>query len=87
MCKQFYDHFFNWGLKDEINKLSAIRARNGINPKSNCRILAADGDLYLAAIDEKVILKLGSRYDVGNLIPPGYRVSTSGKDYCVWEKQ
>lgn len=83
---QFYDHFFDWGLKEEIVKLIAIRSRNGIRPDSNCRIIASDADLYLAAIDEKIISKIGSRYDVGNLVPPGFHVSASGNNYAVWEK-
>ncbi|XP_021831731.1 alpha-amylase-like [Prunus avium] len=83
----FYDHFFDKGLKEEITKLIAIRSRNGIKPDSTLRILASDADLYVAAIDEKIIAKIGSRYDVGNLVPPTYQIATSGKDYAVWEKK
>ncbi|CAJ2675420.1 unnamed protein product [Trifolium pratense] len=81
----FYDHFFDWGLKDQIAKLTAIRKRNGINEKSTVNILAADADVYVAKIDNKVIVKLGPKTDVGNLIPPNFRVSASGQDYAVWE--
>ncbi|PIA46294.1 hypothetical protein AQUCO_01500064v1, partial [Aquilegia coerulea] len=56
----FYDHVFDWGLKDEIVKLVAIRSRNGIKPDSSLRIIVADPDLYLAAIDEKIIAKIGT---------------------------
>ncbi|XP_074580147.1 alpha-amylase isozyme 3A-like isoform X2 [Curcuma longa] len=83
----FYDHMFDWGLEKEIRQLSAIRARNGIHPASALRILTAEADLYVAMVDEKVIAKIGSRYSVGNLIPPGFHIVASGKDYCVWEKQ
>ncbi|KAG9450981.1 hypothetical protein H6P81_010946 [Aristolochia fimbriata] len=83
----FYDHFFDWGLKEEISKLAAIRLRNGIRPSSGCRIMKAEADLYVAVIDEKVIVKIGSRYDVGPVIPPGFQVSATGKDYAVWEKK
>ncbi|KAI0499074.1 hypothetical protein KFK09_019975 [Dendrobium nobile] len=82
----FYDHIFLWGLKDEISKLAAIRTRNGINPSSNLRIIAHDSDLYVAAIDEKIIAKIGSRYDVGNLVPSNFKLATSGNNYAVWEK-
>ncbi|OVA10471.1 Alpha amylase [Macleaya cordata] len=82
----FYDHFFEWGLKEEITKLAAIRSRNGIRPSSTIRIIAADADLYVAAIDEKIIAKIGPRYEVGNLVPPNFKVVASGKDYAVWEK-
>ncbi|KAK9942099.1 hypothetical protein M0R45_007788 [Rubus argutus] len=82
----FYDHFFDWGLKDEISKIVAIRSRNGIKPDSTVHILAADADLYVASIDDKIITKIGPRFEVGNLVPPAYKVATSGKDYAVWEK-
>ncbi|KAI3465357.1 hypothetical protein Pfo_022020 [Paulownia fortunei] len=83
----FYDHFFDWGKKEEISKLSAIRARSGITATSKVEILAADADLYVAKIDDKVITKIGPKMDLGNLIPPNFQVSASGIDYAVWEKQ
>ncbi|XP_073143721.1 alpha-amylase [Henckelia pumila] len=83
----FYDHFFDWGKKAEIAVLCAIRARNGIAATSKVEILAADADLYVAKIDDKIISKIGPKYDVGNLIPPNFQVSASGNDYAVWEKK
>ncbi|KAF9604788.1 hypothetical protein IFM89_010329, partial [Coptis chinensis] len=83
---QFYDHLFDWGLKEEIGKLTAIRSRNGIQPNSAVRIIISDADLYVAAIDEKIIAKIGSRFELGNVIPPNFRIATSGNDYAVWEK-
>lgn len=82
----FYDHFFEWGLKEEIVKLASIRTKNTINESSNVNIMTADADLYLAMIDGKIIVKLGSRYDIGNLVPSNFKIVASGKDYCVWEK-
>jgi len=82
----FYDHFFDWGFKDEIAALVAVRKRNGITPASELTILEYDGDAYLAEIDGKVIVKIGSRYDVSALIPAGYQVVADGNDYAVWEK-
>ncbi|CAN6465928.1 unnamed protein product [Victoria cruziana] len=82
----FYDHYFDWGLDKEIKMLSGIRANNGIRPQSSVEILAAERDVYVAKIDGKIITKIGSRYDVGGLVPPGFRLATSGKDYAVWEK-
>jgi alpha-amylase len=75
-------------MKTEIQNLTAIRKRNNINANSNCRIITAEGDLYMAAIDEKIVMKIGSRYDVGNLAPPSpdFSIVASGNDYCVWEK-
>ncbi|OIW21514.1 hypothetical protein TanjilG_05523 [Lupinus angustifolius] len=81
----FYDHFFDWGLKEEIAKLTAIRLKNGISSKSSVNILAADADLYVAEIDKKIIVKIGPKMDLGKLIPSNFSVATSGKDYAVWE--
>lgn len=83
----FYDHLIDWGLKEPISKLSGIRTRNGINSRSTVRILAAEAELYMAAIDDKIIMKIGPKLDLGNLLPSSYQVSTSGQDYAVWEKK
>ncbi|XP_043710030.1 alpha-amylase [Telopea speciosissima] len=83
----FYDHFFEFGIRENIHTLTAIRSRNGIKPTSTVRILASESDLYVAMIDEKVIAKIGSRYEVGNIIPSTFQISTSGESFCVWEKK
>lgn len=77
---------FDWGFKEQISELATIRSRNGIHPGSSLRIMVSDSDLYVAAIDEKIIAKIGPRYDVGNVVPSNYRIVASGNDYCVWEK-
>lgn len=84
---QFYDHFVDWGLKDEITKLVTIRRKNGISETSQVNILASDSDLYVAAIDGKIITKIGPKMDLGNLVPSNYQLATSGKDYAVWAKK
>ncbi|XP_021849650.2 alpha-amylase [Spinacia oleracea] len=83
----FYDHYMQWGLKEEIVKLTSIRQRNAISETSSVNIMASNADLYAAMIDGKIIVKLGTRTDLGNLIPSNFKVSTYGNDYCVWEKQ
>ncbi|KAL6911547.1 hypothetical protein ACP4OV_000352 [Aristida adscensionis] len=82
----FYDHFFDWGLKNEIEHLVSIRNRHGIHSESELRIIEADADLYIAEIDGKVITKLGPRYDVEHLIPEGFQIVAHGDGYAVWEK-
>ncbi|KAK9757266.1 hypothetical protein RND81_01G152700 [Saponaria officinalis] len=83
----FYDHLFNETMKEEIIKMASIRARNEIDATSNVNIMAADADLYVAMIDEKVIVKIGSRTDIGNIVPSNFKLATSGNDYAMWEKQ
>ncbi|CAH9078022.1 unnamed protein product [Cuscuta epithymum] len=82
----FYDHFFDWGLKDPISTLISIRKRNGITETSGVEILAADADLYIAKINGNVIVKIGPNGDLKNLVPSNYVLATSGKDFAVWEK-
>ncbi|PAN12759.1 hypothetical protein PAHAL_2G289400 [Panicum hallii] len=82
----FYDHVFDWNLKREITALAAVRRRNGIKAGSKLRILAAESDLYVAMVDERVIAKIGPRFDVGGVIPPGFKIAAHGDGYCVWEK-
>lgn len=84
----FYDHFYDWGLKEEIKTLIDVRKRNDINAKSKVHICCAEHDLYVAKIDDRVILKMGPRYDIGDLAPncDEYKIAAVGKDYCVWEK-
>ncbi|GJN39340.1 hypothetical protein PR202_gb28451 [Eleusine coracana subsp. coracana] len=82
----FYDDFFEWGFKDEIAALVAVRKRNGIEPTSILTILEHDADAYVAEIDGKLIAKISSRYDVSHLIQEGFQLAAHGKDYAVWEK-
>ncbi|XP_037426225.1 alpha-amylase isozyme 3D-like [Triticum dicoccoides] len=82
----FYDHMFEWNLKVELAKLAAIRARNGVHAGSKLRIVVADADLYVAVVDERVFVKIGTRYDVGGAVPSDFHIPAHGKDYCVWEK-
>jgi len=58
----------------------AVRKRNGITPASELTILKYDGDAYVSQIDDKVIMKIGSRYDVSALIPAGYQVVAHGNE-------
>ncbi|KAM7517071.1 hypothetical protein LguiA_006654 [Lonicera macranthoides] len=73
-------------MNDELS-LSKIRTRNGISATSKAQIMASDSDIYIAMIDNKVIVKIGPKHDVGNLIPPNCRIASSGKDYRVWEEK
>nr|CAA39776.1 alpha-amylase [Oryza sativa Japonica Group] len=82
----FYDQVFDWNLKQEINALAATRKRNGINAGSKLRVLAAESDMYVAMVDERVITKIGPRIEVGNIIPSDFHIVAHGNDYCVWEK-
>ncbi|EHA8586484.1 alpha-amylase isozyme 3D [Cocos nucifera] len=85
--KAFYDHLLTMGLKESITQVAAVRTRNGIHPGSTLRIIVAEKDLYIAAIDEKIIAKIGQRdaFD-GSIIPSNFNVTLSGEHYALWEK-
>ncbi len=80
----FWDHFYDWGLHDDIKELIAIRKANGIHSGSTLDIKAAQGNLYAAEIDGVVAMKIGS----GNWSPAGsgWTLKASGNNYAVWEK-
>ncbi|KAI8471662.1 MAG: alpha-amylase [Monoraphidium minutum] len=88
----FWEHYFDWGapLRGAIDSLIQVRLRNGISSESKLTIHAAEGDMYMAEIDGKVLVKLGPRMDMGSHAPApgsGWAVAASGDDYCVWEKK
>ena len=65
-----------------------FRKRNGINSRSELKIVVAEGDFYFATVDDKLAVKLGPRYDMGDLEPrDGWKIAASGKNYAVWERQ
>lgn len=90
MFWQFYDHFFDWGLGEKIKELVEIRRRNDIRANSICTILVAEGDLYMVSIDDnKLIVKIGPRFDIGGLAPSSqdFDIVAVGHEYCVWERK
>ena len=88
-ASQFYDHYYDWGHKKAIQELISVRKRNCIHTESSCSILVADADLYIASIDDKVIVKLGPRFELGSHTPDPqkYRVAAFGNEFCVWERK
>ena len=79
----FWDHYFDWGIKNDIKELMDVRLRNGLHSESSVSIREARWNLYAAVIDDKVAMKIGP----GSWSPgPGWTLATSGNDYAVWEK-
>lgn len=65
----------------------ALRKRAGVRADSKLEILAAEHDMYVARIGN-VMIKMGPRYDIGDLAPSKeeWRKVQTGQDYAVWEK-
>ncbi|KAK3275553.1 Alpha-amylase A type-1/2 [Cymbomonas tetramitiformis] len=92
----FYSHLFGDGestsgpysgeLAEEIQALIQLRRNAKITNASIVRIIAAEQDMYEAVIDDKVTVKLGPRWDMGDRWPGDteWEVATCGLDYCIW---
>jgi len=79
----FWPHLFDSGLKDEIIKLIQIRKKYNLNSTSNVYIITATTNLYVARIDNKIIVKIGS----GNWSPDNsWKLIMSGNNYAIWSK-
>ena len=80
----FWDHYFDWGLKDQINALVQIRHWNAVSATSSCSIQASQSDLYAAIINTNVAMKMGP----GAWSPSGggWYLKTSGNNYAVWDR-
>lgn len=77
----FWSHFFDWGLKDEITKLSKLRKSLKINSSSAVNIIQASQNIYTASIDNKLVVKLGYLdWDPGS----AWTLAAQGNGYKVW---
>ena len=86
----FWEHYFDWGLKEQLLELLQLRQRAGIRADAAVEILAADADMYVARIASSVVIKLGPRFDMGQLLPDaaqGWGLAASGTNWAVWEKR
>jgi len=80
----FWEHFYDWNIKEQIVRLMQIRKKYAITSASKLQILAAEVNLYAAVIDSKIAVKLGSReWTPGE----GYKLLISGNEYAVWGKE
>nr|WP_315157532.1 starch-binding protein [uncultured Flavobacterium sp.] len=80
----WWPHYFNWGIKNEIDAMIKIRKDNGLSSTSNLNIVAATNNLYAAIIDDKVALKLGS--DNWSPSGTGWTLKLSGSGFAIWDK-
>jgi hypothetical protein len=80
----WWPHYFNWGIKTEIDAMIKIRKDNSLSSTSSLNIAAATNNLYAAIIDNKVAMKLGS----DNWTPSGtgWVLKLSGTGFAIWDK-
>ncbi|WPT13856.1 Alpha-amylase isozyme 3A [Picochlorum sp. SENEW3] len=82
----FWEHLMESSeMGKSLCRLAMLRKSSGIKATSELEILAAEKDMYVARIDGKVMVKLGPRPDMGNLLPEsGWELYCSGQDWAVW---
>ncbi|MFA6030681.1 MAG: glucan 1,4-alpha-maltotetraohydrolase domain-containing protein [Elusimicrobiota bacterium] len=77
----YWPHLFDWGLREQIKTLIALRKAAGIGAGSSVEIRAADGGRYAAVVDGRLAVKIGP----GDWAPgDGWRLAAYGDQYAVW---
>ncbi|MEP4092823.1 starch-binding protein [Reichenbachiella sp.] len=86
----YWPHYFDWGVKDEINALIVVRKNNGISSSSSLQIIESSSSVYAALIGGKVAMKIGggdwSPSQAGWSDAGDYVLQASGNNYAVWAK-
>ncbi|KAK1293734.1 Alpha-amylase isozyme 2A [Acorus calamus] len=84
----FYDHFYDFGLRDTIVELIEARRRAGIHCRSTIKIFHANNEGYVAKIDESLVMKLGyfewNPAKENNLDGTWQKFVDRGADYQLW---
>ncbi|KAH7532721.1 hypothetical protein FEM48_Zijuj04G0052300 [Ziziphus jujuba var. spinosa] len=87
----FYDHFYDFGLRDIITELIEGRRRAGIHCRSSVKIYHANNEGYVAQIGEMLVMKLG-HFDwnpskENHLDGSWQKFVDKGSDYQLWLRQ
>ncbi|KAI5079603.1 hypothetical protein GOP47_0005082 [Adiantum capillus-veneris] len=86
----FYDHFYDFGLRDPIAELIAVRTRTGVHCRSPVKIHHATNQGYVAQIGDNLVIKLGyldwNPSKQNNLEGNWQHCLDKGSDYQVWER-
>ncbi|PON83485.1 Glycoside hydrolase [Trema orientale] len=87
----FYDHFYDFGIRDIITELIEARRRAGIHCRSSVKIYHANNEGYVAQIGDTLVMKLG-HFDwnpskENNLDGSWQKFIDKGSDYQLWLRQ
>lgn len=87
----FYDHFYEFGIRDVINELIEARRRAGIHCRSPLKIYHANGDGYVAQIGDTLVMKLGhldwNPSKEVHLDGTWQKFVDKGSEYQIWLRQ
>ncbi|XP_076936676.1 putative alpha-amylase 2 isoform X2 [Bidens hawaiensis] len=84
----FYDHFYDFRLREVITELIEARKRAGIHCRSPVKIYHANNDGYVAGIGDTLVMKLG-QFDWNpskeiDLDGSWQKFFDKGSDYQLW---
>ncbi|KAL8044186.1 hypothetical protein ABFX02_08G030400 [Erythranthe guttata] len=87
----FYDHFYDFGIRDVITELIEARRRSGIHCRSPIKIFHANNDGYVAKTGETLVVKLGhidwNPSKEVDLDGSWQKFVDKGSDYQLWLRQ
>ncbi|KAL3376469.1 hypothetical protein AABB24_003079 [Solanum stoloniferum] len=87
----FYDHFYEFGIRDVINELIEARRRAGIHCRSPLKIYHANDDGYVAQIGDTLVMKLGhldwNPSKEVHLDGTWQKFVDKGPEYQIWLRQ
>lgn len=86
----FYDHFYEFGLHDQISDLLAARTKCGVHCRSSVKIVIAVAEGYVAIVGDRLAMKLGgidwNPSKQNDLVGRWEKLLDYGGDYQVWER-
>ncbi|XP_022741223.1 uncharacterized protein LOC111292875 isoform X2 [Durio zibethinus] len=87
----FYDHFYEFGIRDLLTELIEVRRRSGIHCGSSVKIYHANNEGYVAQVGDTLVIKLG-HFDwnpskENQLDGSWQKYIDKGSDYQVWSRQ
>lgn len=87
----FYDHFYDFGIRDIITELIEARRRAGVHCRSPLKIFHANNDGYVAKVGETLVMKLGhldwNPSKEVHLDGSWQKFVDKGADYQLWLRQ
>ena len=87
----FYDHLYEFGIRDNITELIEARRRAGIHCRSSIKIFHANNEGYVALVGDELVMKLGhidwNPFKENNLDGSWQKFVDKGSDYQVWLRQ
>ncbi|GMI98235.1 hypothetical protein HRI_003492800 [Hibiscus trionum] len=87
----FYDHLYEFGMRDVLTEIIEARTRAGIHCRSSVKIYHANNEGYVARVGDNLVMKLGhfnwNPSKENQLDGSWQKFIDKGSDYQVWLRQ